>query len=413
MLCMKRVFVCALVGMAIASAPALAQDQDQRQAKKKPATAKIVGATLAHTIEPTKGFIDDPFQFDGGGSRLVYVNSDAASRAEAVVWDLAQQKPIRTVDLSAFTIAPLRVEPAIDGDHLFVVVSEGDGGRFNAALIDPAGKVVRRYGPASEVLRTRYGGKDAVVLYSVEEKRAKNGPRMVHHSVEVFALETGKRLGKKTELVTDLNGYSKQLDFSLKGWRNEYTVAVGIQGGRWNKKEDQRSPDAEGWYELPRRSFVKTVAISDPMAHTKKMQALANHPNETQRVQVADDLSGLVRVVDGDAAPIELSHPFRAYDHTTLRAQTRPDGTIFFTLEIDPVNPEAAARKRAEVVWLDLYELLPGATRAMRRARLRLDDQSELSWRATSSTWAVVPRHVGFDRGGKLIRLYALDGSGN
>jgi hypothetical protein len=72
------------------------------------------------------------------------------------------------------------------------------------------------------------------------------------------------------------------------------------------------------------------------------------------------------------------------------------------------VNPDAVARRRADKEWLDLYELAPGAKKAVRKARMRVKGKTALSWRATGSYWIVVPRHVGFDRGGKAIRVYAL-----
>jgi hypothetical protein len=140
------------------------------------------------------------------------------------------------------------------------------------------------------------------------------------------------------------------------------------------------------------------------------MQVLADRPNEPEFLRVSGDGKQLERVVDGEPSAVELAQPTGDYDGSTLRQQRRPDGTIFFTLQIDPVNPAAAARRRAEVAWLDLYRLSPGSGRAVRKARVRLDGRGEeLSWQATESTWAIVPRHVGLARGGKQVRIYRLD----
>jgi hypothetical protein len=404
---MQRRLIIGLAAVAASVAPAWAEQAKGKATGKAKHGAQVEGAKLIHTIQPEWGFIDDPFAFDGA-SRLVYVNADAAGKADVVVWDVALGKPLRTVDISAFTATPSAVELA-GSEQFFVSSRSAEGGPTTAAVIDGKGKVVRTFGPAAELVRTRYGGKDAIVSYAIEEKRPSKGPKMIHHTVEVLAVDTGKRLGKKTTLVTDLAGYSKQLDFTLEAWRDDYTVAVGIKGGSWDRKENQRSPDIEGWYEMPRRSFARKRPINDVMAHTKKMRILAAHPNTSDFLRIAQDAGSLQRVVDGEASAVELVLPLRHYDPRTLRQQRRPDGTVFFTLKIDPVNPDAVARKRADKEWLDLYRLAPGASKAVRKARLRIDKERELDWRATDDYWAIVPHHVGFTRGGKQVRVYDLD----
>ena len=57
------------------------------QRRKSPA---LVDAKLTETIKPFRGFVDDPFEFDSAGGRLLYVNADAASLAELRVIDLTQ-----------------------------------------------------------------------------------------------------------------------------------------------------------------------------------------------------------------------------------------------------------------------------------------------------------------------------------
>jgi hypothetical protein len=231
----------------------------------------------------------------------------------------------------------------------------------------------------------------------------------VQHTVEVFSLATGKRIGKRAVMATDLEGYSKKLDFKINHWLFGYTRAVGIKGGEYDRKEDQRSPNVEAWYDVPRATFSKKVAIADLVEHTKLMQVLAQHPNESTFVAIAPDLSGLVYYADG-AGPtaIELAEPFRHYLHTSFVAQpAQPGQPLFFSLEIDPVHPDAVERKRAEEKWLDLYLLTPGAKRAERVARLPLDDdQPGYRWRARPGRWALIPRHVGFERGGPSILIY-------
>jgi hypothetical protein len=378
---------------------------------RKAKDRKPQDAALLHTLTPVRGFIDTPLAFDSAGGRLLYVNTDAADLCELVVWDLGQKTEVMRVDLKAFTTAPLSVQDVIDGEH-FLVLAKGPGeGTVAGAIIDRKGAVTRKLGPATDIVTTQYDGQDAVTVYRREElapKKKKDRPG-IRHTVDVFALGSGKRLGKRAVMVTDLAGYSQKLDFKLNHWMLGYTRAVGIKGGEYDRKEDQRSPNIEAWYDVPRSTFTRTSPITDVVEHTKRLQLLAQHSNESTFLAVAPDLSGLVAYSDGAGpTPIELAEPFRHYLHTSFLLQpAQPGQPLFFTLEIDPVNPDAVERKRAEEKWLDLYMLTPGANRAARVARLPLDDdQPGYRWRARPTRWIVLPRHVGFERGGAFLLIY-------
>jgi hypothetical protein len=396
-------------------APPLADDtagaENALGQTRKAKDRKPQDATLLHTLAPVRGFIDSPLTFDAAGGRLLYVNTDAADLCELVVWDLNTKTEIMRVDLKPFTTAPLSVQDVIDGEHFLVIAKGPAEGTVLGAIVDRKGAVTRKLGPATDIVRTAYDGQDAVTTYTREEKapKSKKDKPVVQHTVEVFSLATGKRIGKRTALATDLEGYSKKLDFKINHWLLGYTRAVGIKGGEYDRKEDQRSPNVEAWYDVPRATFARKVAIADLVEHTKRMQTLAQHPNESTFVAIAADLSGLVSFVDGAGpTPIELAEPFRHYLHTSFVAQPAQSGQpIFFSLEIDPVHPDAVERKRAEEKWLDLYVLAPGAKRADRVARLPLDDdQPGYRWRARPGRWALIPRHVGIERGGPSILVY-------
>ncbi len=381
---------------------------------RKAKDRKPQDATLLHTLTPVRGFVDSPISFDAAGGRLLYVNADAAELCELVVWDLAGKSEVMRIDLKPFTTSPLAVQDVLDGEHFLVVAKGAAEGTVAAAVLDQKGAVTRKFGPATDILRIQYEGEDALSVYQREEIAPKNpkkktdGP-VVRHTVDVFALRTGKRLGKRAIITTDPAGYSQKLDFKINHWLLGYSRAIGIKGGEYDKKEDQRSPSVEAWYDVPRATFARKVPIADVVEHTKRLQVLAQHPNESTFVSIAPDLSGLILYTDG-AGPtaIELAEPFRHYLHTSFLPQVgQPGQPLFFTLEIDPVHPDAVERKRAEEKWLDLYMLTPGTKRAERVARLPLDDdQPGYRWRARSGRWVLVPRHVGFERGGASLLIY-------
>ncbi len=368
-------------------------------------------AVVAHTVAPAKGFVDNPFAFNGAGGRLAYVNADAAELCDVVVLDLALGTEVMRVPINAFTTAPLSVADVIDGEHFLVTARPSpDSAAITAAVLDRTGKVGKTYGPATDIAQITYDGDDALVVYNRAENTPKKGKPQATHTVEVFSLATGKRIGKRGTLVTDLAGFNEKLDFRVNHWAEGYTRAVGIKGGQYDKKEDQRSPDVEGWYDIPRSTFAKKIPIADVTEHTIRFQALAQHTNEPWFVEVKDELSGLVAYT-GQAGPntVELAEPWRHYLAKSFVVQPPGvDGAIYFTLEIDPVHQEAVDRKRAAEKWIDLYKLPLGAPRATRVARLPIeDDFPGMTWRAREDVWAVLPRHIGFDRGGPKLIVYS------
>jgi hypothetical protein len=396
-----------------ASAPADGGDGSENPLgqTRKAKDRKPQDATLLHTLAPVRGFVDSPLAFDAAGGRLIYVNTDAADLCELVVWDLNTKSEVMRVDLKPFTTSPLAVQDVVDGEHFLVLSKGATEGSVVGAVMDQKGAATRKFGPATDIVRTQYDGQDAVTVYLREEiapKKKKDRP-MVRHTIEVFALASGKRLGKKAVISTDPEGYSQKLDFKVNHWALGYTRAIGIKGGEYDRKEDQRSPNIEAWYDVPRATFAKKIPIPDLVEHTKRLQVLAQHPNESAFVAIATDLSGLVVYSDGAGpTPIELAEPFRHYLHTSFLPQpAQPGQPLFFSLEIDPVHPDAVERKRAEEKWLDLYMVTPGAKRADRIARLPLDDnQPGYRWRARPSRWVLIPRHVGFERGGPSLLIY-------
>lgn len=376
----------------------------------------VESAKLVQTIDPNEGFIDDPFTFDSAGSRLLYVNSDTGTSAKIVVLDVFQRTELRRVGLNKFTVKPSKVEFAIDGEHFLVWTEEKKTGRKIAALLSNRGNVIRKFGPALDIVRTTYEGQEAVVVHDVsspkvskkKRKKASGELPVVSHSVAVYNIATGKRIGKQTNLDLTANDKNEDLDFTLKFWANDFTVAVGIKGGEWDRRENQRSPDFEGHYEMPTRTFSKRLAIKDVRAHRERMFRMAKYAKRSQDIVVKHNLSGLDQVSNGEFTPITLTEPFHHYDSTTLVVQRGATGKMFFSLTIDPVHPDAAARRRAVKPWTDLYEYDLSTKKATRRARLLPKKGRRHSWRANSTHWAVMPRHIGFDRGGSEMQIYRL-----
>lgn len=397
---------CVLVVLgALEAGPAWAKDAEYAPSQK----AKQV-ATLA----PETGFVDDSYTFDQAGSRLAYVASDAGNSSHIVVIDALQRTELYRVDIGKYTLKPERIEFAVDGEHFLVWSQDQKSGKKRAGLLDSKGRIKRKFGPADDIVVTNFHGEEAIVVHDIsslkkKKKKHEEGAPLVRHSVVVSSLRTGKVLGKKGTLDLDEKDKSAELDFTLKYWAQDFTMAVGIKGGVWDQQEDQRSPDFEGWYDMTTGAFSKRLPIKDIVKHRERMERLVKHSKRSRDIVVRHNLSGVDLVVDGEFTHLELEAPFHHYDHTSLVVQPSSSGSLFFTLTIDPVHPDAAARRRAVKPWMDLYEYRPGAKKALRRARLLPPKGRRHSWRATSSHWALMPRHIGFDRGGTQLVLYSLE----
>lgn len=377
------------------------------------AAPKLVDLGHEKTIKPITGFIDDPMTFDGAGGRLLYVNADSGYLAELNVIDLSQgMAQIAKIDISKFSTTPIAVHFVDEG--YFVVSRPSETDKATAAVIDGRGKVLRKFGPATDIALTSRDGEPVVALYTRIEKRVKvRGKKAMrhHHTVQVVRLKNKRAVGKKRVLIADDRGLIKKLDFRINHWTNGYTRLVGIKGGSWDAKENQRSPDHEAWYDVVTGVFEKSVDITNVMAHAVQMRSYARRQNQEEFLDVAENLSSVELVTPTGRQPIELAQPFGHYDPKTLEHQPTTDGLFLFSLKIDPVNKDAVARKRADPEYLDLYLYRSGENKAMRLARFLMNDKKkrQISWRATEEYWVLVPRLLGFSRGGKELQIYKIN----
>jgi hypothetical protein len=375
--------------------------------------APVEQASLAQSIVPDEGFVDDAFAFDASGSRLAYVASDAGTSSHLVVVDTLQKTELYRVNIGKFTLKPTRIDFALDGEHFLIWSADDATGKQRVVLVDSKGRLTRKYGPADDIVQTNYRGQEAIVVHTVSSLKQRNkkhteGAPLFRHNVAVSALRTGKALGKKSNLDLDEKDKSTALDFTFRYWANDFTIAVGIKGGVWDRKENQRSPDFEGWYDMPSATFSKRLPIKHLVEHRERMARLVKYQKRSRDIVVRHDISGVDLIQNGDFTDLPLAEPFHHYDHTSLVTQTSNSGSIFFTLTIDPVHPDAAARRRAVKPWMDIYEYVPTTKKVIRRARILPPKGRRHSWRATSTHWALVPRHIGFDRGGTQLLLYKL-----
>ncbi|MGE0870467.1 MAG: hypothetical protein AB7P03_18025, partial [Kofleriaceae bacterium] len=368
----------------------------------RPALPALVNLTEDVRFETPSGFIDDVVASDA--DRIAYVISDATTKAELHVVTLAGRSD-QVVDLAPITLQPTAI--ALAGQRA-LIVGVGEGGQKIGAIIEltaksktrPAGTVVAKIAPAANITVITRGGKQQIAVHRVTSK-----PGGDIHKLELLALDTGRKLATARPFEIDLNRFNKPLDFRVNHWSRGFTVAHGVKGGRWDKKEDQRSPDVEASYDLMSGKFIETRPIGDLYEQRTRFEVLAGTAND-DFIRV-DPMKGLQLWHDGKLRPLELDQPVGSYDLKTTLGVVLKDGSAWLALKIDPVNAEAVARQKADPEYLDVFKVDANSGKAVRKARVLATKTRFFFGIANDRLW-LVERNAGFERGGKNLVVYSL-----
>lgn len=371
------------------------------QARPAPAEKpELAGGEVKEILRPANGFVDDPFAIDGGGGRLLYLTSTPEGAVSAVLYDLSQHARLLSVPIDRWIKRPVYVA---FGDDRLVVVGLEDDKRERAVVIDRRGKVARKLGPATRIRVAEYEGTLVAAIYN---RRPGRGGTTVHQ-VEARSLATGRRINRRGSLVLDASGRDKKRELVVNHWRSEHLIAVGVKDGVYDRGEDQRMPDFNVHWDMTRAAVVKRTEIKDLLKHRRRQLELATHSNKDRFITASRDRKLLTATSPEGKREVKLAEALDHYDPDTLVFHEHGD-KLYFSMQIDPVHPDAARKRLAVRPWLDLYELADGATRAVRKARLMPEKSRKLRWRAAPDVWVVAPAHRGFDRGGPELIVIGL-----
>lgn len=372
-------------------------------AQPKQATLPAVsGANEIMKITTPAGFVDDVVAYDN--QRVAYVVADTSTKAELHVVQLGCAKCVDAKQEIIVDLAPVTLRPTalrLVGQRAFVIGQAEDGNQV-AALIELAKRApVYKLGPATHITLITRDGKPAVAVHKAVTTKTGTS-----HDVELIAIENGKRIakGKAFELDKDSN---KKLDFRVNHWGDGWTKAVGLKGGEWNKKENQRTPDTEATYDLVAGKFVDNKPIGDLFEQRKRYQTLADAGGQLDFLRMLPDNSAIELWRGGKAVKVALDQPLSQYDTKLLQGVINADGSAWIALKVDPVNAEAVARKKADPEYLDVFRV--GADgKATRKARVLAKGLRHKFGVIDNSMFWLLERSSGFDRGGRVLTVYQL-----
>jgi hypothetical protein len=378
---------------------------DVVSADPKPGAPPLVHAIEVVKLSPPAGFIDDAV--GGDDTKLAYVVSDGATRSELHVVTVDGSRPEVVVDLSAVTLHPIDL-PFVSADNVFVIADDEGGGQTGALVQlgahdkKPAGTAQYRLGPAAHIQLITYDGKRCVALHRTTA--GKDGTR---HAVELYNLTSGKRIAAGKPIELDAKGTDKSLELTVNHWANGMTQAIGIKGGEWDKKEDQRSPNTEATYDLITNRFTERKPITDLFEQHKRFQTLADVHGDTSFVRMTWDNTAIQVWRDGRPKQIELDQPLTNYDPKSLQGILSAVSGGRIALAVDPVNPDAVARKKADPAYFDIFDLDAAETKATLRSRV-LAPKSGFRFGTLGKRYWLLERSPSSERGGKSLAVYDI-----
>jgi hypothetical protein len=359
------------------------------------ATASAAPAPLQKYDAGGAGFIDDAFALRDDGKAIAYITTDGATAATLHLADLGGSD----VQISG---APLDAVAVHWLSPTRVLVVSGREGSSSAQVFTAAGPEKLKLGPFGRLAVTTLEGKRAIVTYTRTEKRG------VEYALTAYAGDTLRPM-KRRAWREDAEGQIKQAASSVKPlwWAEGFTVLAALRAGEYDKARDIRRPDRYVRIDAFSGKLLDEKEVPDVLAFTQVSLQRRDAPNLPVLAHFSEDRKKLLLIDGITEFDVSLPRPLSKYEPTTLAWQTLDDKRVALSLTIDPVNPDAVARKKAEVDEFDLYEVdrQSHATRPV----LRLNGEGRRSaWQIAGDRLLLLRKGKGFDRGGVALEIYDL-----
>jgi hypothetical protein len=369
----------------------------------------VLGATLlavasATAAPPTPlqrfdaagaGFIDDAVAIREDGKAIAFITTDGATSATLHLADLGGSDVKvagAPVDATALHwLSPTRL-----------LVVRGSDGTSTAQVFTAAGPDKAKLGPFGQLTLATVNGKRAIVTYTRSDKRG------VEHALVAYSPDTFKVLARRS-WREDAEGQLKQGATTVKPlwWADGYTVLAALRAGEFDKARDMRRPDRYARLDGFSGKLLDESEVKDILAFTQLSLLRRDAPNQPVIAHFADDRKKLLFTDGIEQYEVPLPREIWKYDPNTLQWQAIDGKRVAMSLTVDPVNPDAVNRKKADVDEIDLIEV-DRQTHAI-RPLLRLNGEGRRAmWKIAADRLVLLRKGKGFDRGGVALEVYDL-----
>ena len=400
-------FLALLLALPLVAAVASARE-------KEPKPLDPLSSIKPHESKPGEGdgYFDEVFGLDDAGNQLTVIRGDGATFSRIETYDLQAKPPKLTAAFDPpnknLIVTRIEVLPAGKGLVLIGRDRPDDAAPLTAFLVDMTGKVSTKIGPVTAFARPPDDGTPRAALLVAYERKLSGHGAEATYTVTPYTLATLAPAGKPRAYKTDVAGELKAPVARLIGFYDGYTRILGEKAGAYDKAADVRQPPKKVVVDALTGKTASETEIADPVGWAITGQLRRDHPGQSLFVDLNQDGSG-VDVIDamGKKVPASLEVPFHLYDPKTLLSEEGPaPNHLTFGIGVDPLNPDAIKRKKAELPMLDLYvaDTADGAV----KARGRVFTPRPVTYRARGQTLVVLKRFKSFARGGDEFQIFEL-----
>ncbi|MBW2734239.1 MAG: hypothetical protein JRH20_17765 [Deltaproteobacteria bacterium] len=356
------------------------------------------------SFSPDKGFVDDPIAFSASGTHMAFILSDSATFMDVAVLELSSQKIIKRLPLGAISHVPQGLH-FLDDNTLLWIWSDSQKGNQGAGLIWLDGKKRRKrqIKGATRLQLVAYEGAKVLAAATRQDKKG-GGYKM---RVQLHRLSDLRRI-RAASVTVRADATLKRPALRVLYWGPGFTTLVGLKRGKFDKKRDLRLPDAAVWFDVLRRREITAYTPQKLVSWTQALEMREAHGQQRRFLHVDQNLKPLYLVSERNhPTPLATPVAWRLYEPKSLAQRESWDGKdLFFSMTIDPVNPDAVARKKADKERADIYRV--DATGKPVILGKVLTGKRGFTWVVGKNHFAYMRKLKGFARGGKSIEVHAL-----
>ena len=332
-------------------------------------------------VAPDDGVIHEAFAFADGGARLAYARTDAKGKTHLHVGPPGGKTS--ATEISSFTHEPEKI--LFVGGHWFVVANEGATRR--AAVVGPTGRIENHVGAFGDCFVANFQGKAFVTVTDKGETAA-------GHAYSIAAYRpNGAPAGSKLVTIGPGGTMAGTDGLVFVAFSGGYLQALVKKAGRYNAKADVRGGTEIAVLDVLSGKTGPAKKVTDLRAFLTLADKRGEKPGLEAFVRVGDEGGGLELVGPGDKLrPLALPTKFSLYEAASLQQQSSAS-QLFFSLTVDPLNPDQVAAQKKGTRVLHLFEAGLGSAKATLLGQIPLDDDTQsYSWAAGGNKVAVLKR---------------------